>query len=83
MQSRCPATVHLKTSGEYAVKHNPWTYFAAGRKNCAKFDVPMGTPRRGAFARDIKSGHLPNVGMAIPNLATTPTVAPSPTRMTG
>jgi hypothetical protein len=63
-----PSNCHLKTSGEYAVKHNPWAYFASGRKNCSKYDVPMGTPRRGAFARDIKSGHLPNVGMAIPNL---------------
>jgi phosphatidylinositol-3-phosphatase len=50
------------------VKHNPWPYFTSGRKNCDKFDVPMGTPKHGRFARDIASGHLPDVGMAIPNL---------------
>jgi hypothetical protein len=62
------SSCYAHSSGKYAVKHNPWPYFRAGHKNCAKFDVPMGTPRRGALARDIASGHLPNVGMAIPNL---------------
>jgi acid phosphatase len=63
-----PSNCYLKTAGEYAPKHNPWTYFASGRRSCNRYDVPMGTPSHGAFAHDIKTGHLPNVGMAIPNL---------------
>jgi hypothetical protein len=63
-----PGNCYAHPSGKYAVKHNPWAYFASGRRNCARYDVPMGTPHHGAMARDIASGHLPNVGMAIPNL---------------
>jgi acid phosphatase len=63
-----PSNCYTHPSGNYAVKHNPWPYFGAGRRNCLKYDVPMGTPRRGALARDIRTGHLPSIGMAIPNL---------------
>jgi hypothetical protein len=63
-----PSNCYAHPSGKYAVKHNPWAYFASGRRNCARYDVPMGTPHHGHLARDIASGHLPNVGMAIPNL---------------
>jgi len=58
-----PGNCALATSGSYAVKHNPWTYFGAYRSNCQKYDVPL-TP----LAADAKAGTLPNVGMVIPNL---------------
>jgi hypothetical protein len=63
-----PSNCYGTSSGKYAVKHNPWAYFKSGRRNCAKYDVPMGRPNHGALARDIASGHLPNVGLAVPNL---------------
>jgi hypothetical protein len=63
-----PGNCALKRWGHYAVKHNPWPFFARGRKSCDKFDVPMGRPRHGRLAHDIATGHLPNVGMVIPNL---------------
>jgi phosphatidylinositol-3-phosphatase len=64
MPSNCDTT----PNGLYAVKHNPWAYFAAGSANCGQFDVPSGTPSSGALATDIASNALPNVGMVIPNL---------------
>ena len=50
-------------NGKYAVKHNPWAYFAAERAACRKYDVPLAV-----LADDISSGNLPNVGMLTPNL---------------
>jgi phosphatidylinositol-3-phosphatase len=60
----------LVSSGEYAVKHNPWAYFAdqTDRRNCQNFDVPAGTPTGGALHDDVQTGTLPTVGMLIPNL---------------
>jgi phosphatidylinositol-3-phosphatase len=51
----------------YAVRHNPWTYFADERALCNSNDVPAGTPAGGALATDIAAGQLPNAGMVIPN----------------
>jgi acid phosphatase len=66
MTSNC----QLTTSGNYAVKHNPWAYFtdSAERSACQKNDVPLGTTAAGNLATDAKNGTLPNVGMIIPNL---------------
>ena len=63
-----PSNCDLRSAGEYAVKHNPWAYFAdaASVGNCRRFDVPMGTTTAGALRSDVVNGRLPNVGMAIP-----------------
>jgi len=55
----------LTDSGPYAVKHNPWAYFADAdeRSWCNKYDRPVGDLTKAAAA-----GNLPNVGMVIPNL---------------
>ena len=47
----------------YAVKHNPWAYFADERTGCHRHDLPAAR-----LGRAIRSGHLPNVGMVIPDL---------------
>jgi len=47
----------------YAVKHNPWAYFVAGRASCRKHDVPLAR-----LQPDIEDGTLPNAGMIIPDL---------------
>lgn len=53
----------LKNGGnKYLVRHNPWTYFANERSNCAKYDRPAS-----AFPGVVKAGNLPTVGMLIPN----------------
>ena len=59
MGSRC----QLESSGTYAVKHNPWAYFARERRLCRHDDVPM---RR--FGPDVDAGRLPAVGMVVPDL---------------
>jgi acid phosphatase len=66
MPTRCART----SSGSYAVRHNPWTYFASAtsRANCRHHDVPAGTVRAGALHHDIVKGTLPDIGMLTPNL---------------
>jgi hypothetical protein len=55
MPSRC----YPNSSGRYAVRHNPWTYFVDSRSRCRAHDQPLSalSPRQ-----------LPNVGMVIPDL---------------
>jgi phosphatidylinositol-3-phosphatase len=59
MTRRC----QLDSSGLYAVKHNPWAYFVDERTGCRRHDLPAAR-----LGRAIRSGHLPNVGMVIPDL---------------
>ncbi|MCU1346148.1 MAG: phosphoesterase, partial [Acidimicrobiia bacterium] len=64
MTSNCST----KSTGRYAVKHNPWAYFTQGRAACAAHDVPAGTVAAGALHDDIANGTLPNAGMLIPDV---------------
>jgi hypothetical protein len=48
---------------KYAVRHNPWVYFSAGRSNCLAHDVALPS-----FAKDASRNALPNVGFLIPDL---------------
>ena len=65
-----PSNCDLSSSGDYAVKHNPWPYNngAVQRANCKAYDVPMGTYSSGNMIRDVKAGRLPVTGLAVPNL---------------
>jgi acid phosphatase len=47
----------------YAVRHNPWTYFARERRGCRAHALPM---RR--FTEAVEAGALPRVGMVVPDL---------------
>jgi phosphatidylinositol-3-phosphatase len=47
----------------YAVRHNPWAYFANERAACQRYDVPVDR-----LQEAIVQGGLPNVGMVIPNV---------------
>jgi acid phosphatase len=58
-----PQPCALTSSGRYAVKHNPWTYFVDERALCRRHDLPMS-----ALAGDITAGTLPNAGMVVPDL---------------
>ena len=65
-----PGPCTLVSNGDYAVKHNPWAYFAdpTARRNCRSFDLPAGTATGGALHDDVQAGTLPTIGMLIPNL---------------
>ncbi|TXN32893.1 phosphoesterase [Lacisediminihabitans profunda] len=59
-----PGNCALANGGDhYAVKHNPWAYFAAERSLCGRYDVPIG-----GLGATIAAGTLPTVGMVLPNL---------------
>jgi acid phosphatase len=60
MRHRCQRS---DRAGGYAARHNPWAYFVAERRACRRHDVPLKK-----LDRAVRSGHLPNVGMVIPNL---------------
>jgi hypothetical protein len=58
-----PTACSLSNRGAYAVKHNPWAYFVNERAACRAHDKGMA-----AFNYAASTGHLPNVGMVVPNL---------------
>lgn len=57
-------------SGRYAVRHNPWAYFAdePERRSCQTYDVPAGSLAAGALHDDVLAGTLPTVGWLTPDL---------------
>jgi len=59
MTSNC----QLSNTGRYAVKHNPWAYFAPERTQCDAADIA-----ETSFTADAQNNRLPNVGMVIPDL---------------
>jgi phosphatidylinositol-3-phosphatase len=65
-----PSPCALSSSGRYAVRHNPWTYFAdpAERAHCRADDVPAGTPSTGPLHDDVTAGTLPTLGWVTPDL---------------
>jgi acid phosphatase len=58
-----PGPCTLTDAGEYAVRHNPWTYFTSERPDCQSLDLPM--DRYGA---DVRAGNLPDAGMVVPDV---------------
>jgi hypothetical protein len=59
-----PRRCALATGGDrYAVKHNPWAYFADERRSCRRHDVGLAR-----LADDAAAGHLPNAGLVVPDL---------------
>lgn len=58
-----PGNCALVSSGRYAVKHNPWPYFADERALCRKYDLPVS-----ALGPAVDAGSLPNAAMVVPDL---------------
>jgi acid phosphatase len=58
-----PAPCTLTDSGPYAVRHNPWTYFADQRSACTAHDLPYAD-----FAAAAANGTLPRAGMVVPDV---------------
>jgi phospholipase C len=67
-----PGNCFLSDSGQYLVRHNPWTYYINGlagqqRTQCQAADIPMGTYQSGAFHDDVVNGSLPAFSFVTPN----------------
>lgn len=58
-----PDACHATDDPPYAVRHNPWTFFAAGRDECLAHDVGLE-----GFAADAAHDALPDVGLLVPDL---------------
>ena len=58
-----PTTCALSSSGRYAVRHNPWTYWPDEGASCRLHDRGLSV-----FTSDTQAGRLPRVGMLVPNL---------------
>jgi hypothetical protein len=56
------------TSGRYAKKHNPASYYTAIRSAYATRGVPMGSYTAGALHSDVVNGRLPRFSFVTPNL---------------
>ena len=63
-----PGNCPLASSGRYAVKHDPAPYYTAIRRDCAAWDVPMGTTTGGNFLTDLENGSLPAFSFVTPDL---------------
>ena len=68
MPSHCYAG-YSSAAPRYAVRHNPWTYFSdpTSRRNCGRYDVPLGTTSAGPLAADVTRGTLPTLGLMVPD----------------
>ncbi|SDO83808.1 Phosphoesterase family protein [Pedococcus dokdonensis] len=58
-----PGRCALQPKGRYAVKHNPWPYFAQERSLCRQHDLPVT-----ALGPAVDAGTLPHAGMVVPDL---------------
>jgi acid phosphatase len=58
-----PSPCYQQDAGDYAVRHNPWTYFVDERGLCERFDQPIG-----GLDAAITGGQLPNMGYVAPNM---------------
>jgi phosphatidylinositol-3-phosphatase len=63
-----PSNCDRSSSGGYAVKHNPAAYYTGIRKQCATWDVPMGSTASGPFLSDLRGDTLPSFSFVTPNL---------------
>lgn len=63
-----PAPCDKTTSGSYAARHNPAVYYPPVAAECARWDVPAGTPQAGALRSDVVSGNLPAYSTVTPDV---------------
>jgi hypothetical protein len=63
-----PTACARASSGRYAVRHNPATYYTSLAKTCATSDLPMGKPSSGRLATALRTGTLPAFTLMVPDL---------------
>jgi hypothetical protein len=56
------------TSGRYAKKHNPASYFLPVRSQYRTQAVPLGTASSGDLAADVRNGRLPPYSFVVPDM---------------
>jgi phosphatidylinositol-3-phosphatase len=67
-QESAPRPCTRVNAGLYAPRHDPVVYYRRIAADCARWDVPLGTSRHGAFRRDLASGKLAAFSFVTPNL---------------
>ena len=67
-QEAMPRPCALKSSGRYAVRHDPAAYYLRLRSRLCARDVPLGTPAAGALASDLRHNRLPRFSFVTPDL---------------
>jgi len=67
-QEALPRPCALKSSGRYAVRHDPAAYYLRIRSQLCARDVPLGTPAAGALASDLRRNRLPRFSFITPDL---------------
>ena len=67
-EESAPGNARWTSSGQYAVKHDPASYYTGIRSDCAVWDVPMGTTAAGNFLTDLTGGTLPAFSFVTPDL---------------
>lgn len=60
MVTNCAPT---NSGRKYAVRHNPWVYFAGERQSCNRYDVSLHE-----LGPDVHAGRLPHAGLIVPDL---------------
>jgi hypothetical protein len=62
-----PRPCALDNSDSYLVRHAPAAYYVDERTNCARWDLPSGSPQAGALHDDLARGALPAYAILTPN----------------
>lgn len=67
MPTNCDPSDYPSSNPVYTAHHEPVIYYAGIRGDCARWDVPLGTVRRGALARALARNTLPAFAIIGPN----------------
>ncbi|HET9116320.1 MAG TPA: alkaline phosphatase family protein, partial [Gaiellaceae bacterium] len=67
MPAHCYLSDHPSSNPVYTAHHEPVIYYAGIRRDCARWDVPLGTVRSGALAHALATDKLPAFAIIGPN----------------
>ena len=67
MPQNCDQSDYPSDNPVYTAHHEPVIYYAGIRRDCARWDVPLGTVHKGALARALAANTLPAFAIVGPN----------------
>jgi hypothetical protein len=67
MPGNCYRSDYPNENPVYTAHHEPVLFYAGIRRDCMRWDVPLGTPRSGALAHDLAANRLPAFAIIGPN----------------
>ena len=67
MPSNCDRSDYPSGNPVYTAHHEPVIYYAGIRRDCARWDVPLGTVQKGALAHALALNKLPAFAIVGPN----------------